>query len=157
MKYKDTTINGVKYRLGRMSAGDGSWIALLLTEKIRKAREAEGRREMTAKDVEKAVEDAKGVDKEQVMITTAIFLVAQLSRKELKDVQAVCLESCSVIELMASAEVPFPIMEDGIWKRRELEFDGPTVLQLTKESLAFNVSPFFSGTGADGTTANPAP
>jgi hypothetical protein len=132
MKYKDTTINGVKYRLGRMSAGDGSWIALLLTEKIRKARE-------------------------QVMITTAIFLVAQLSRKELKDVQAVCLESCSVIELMASAEVPFPIMEDGIWKRRELEFDGPTVLQLTKESLAFNVSPFFSGTGADGTTANPAP
>jgi hypothetical protein len=161
--FKDVPVADAMYRIGRLTAADGSWISVMLTEKLRGAREAEAKSMLatptTATRVEAppaATEEPAGsaapvipqMTIDEGMMMTASFLVTKLNRAELADVQMMCVQACSKMEPVGDTMQPMPLIVNGNqWVDPEMEYDGPTVLQLTKEVLAFNIVRFFHAAG----------
>jgi hypothetical protein len=140
--YKELTIGATQYHIGRLEASDGGWIAVMVTGKMREQAEIEASR--PAKVRRQAVAEAEAevakLSYEDGMVMTATFLISKLSHAELKEVQAMCMKACTYYE----NGVFLPVMlEDGRWAHPTLRYDAATVLELTKHSLAFNISPFF--------------
>lgn len=159
--FKDVPVADVMYRIGRLTAADGGWISVMLTEKVRSAREAEARAMLatptTANRVEApAPEQVAGsaapaipqMSLDDGMLMTATFLISKLNRTELADVQMMCVQACSKMEAVADTMQPMPLIVNGNqWVDPEMEYDGPTVLELTKQVLAFNIVRFFHAAG----------
>ena len=80
---------------------------------------------------------------------SAQFLAEQLTRSEYSEMQSLCLSVCGRYSNKTGSSISMPILlPNGAWAIPELEYDGPTVLQLTKETLAFNIAPFFPAAGS---------
>lgn len=148
--HKDESIGGTMYRIGKLSATDGAWVAILLTAKMREAAQKEAEKApKPSKRIKASTEPPAPVatpiiSYEEGMMMSATFLVAQLSRTELAEVQAMCLARCFIVEEMAGVPVPVAVRNEmGHWANEDLEMDGPVILELTKRSLAFNIAPFF--------------
>lgn len=143
--HKDVTVNETEYRVGRMKAHVGAWIISLLRGKtqasaVRRAAEPVG-------EVEES--DARKPSFEEGLMATTVYLIGQFTFDEMRQVQDLCLEQCARYEEIGGKAVPMPILAGpGRWAISELEYDGPTVLSLTRECLAFNIAPFFTGAGA---------
>lgn len=141
---KSVAINGVEYRVGRLKAQDGGWVTVMLTSKMREQAEREQAAATSKRKAKtKEEESAPPLSYEDGMMMTAAFLIAQLGRAELAEVQAMCLARCFQRQEQAGTLVDMPVYQDGRWLVTELEYDAPTVLELTKHSLAFNIAPFF--------------
>lgn len=150
--YKEETINGMEFHIHRLPADVGAWITVLLTAKMRAQREAEaavpakparGAKAKAEKDAAANAEAVSNMDYEAGMYMTASFLVGNLTRQEMTEIQSLCMESVRRIESQAGKMLPMPIFEQGRWFADDLEYDGPTVLELMKRVLAFNIAPFF--------------
>lgn len=156
MDHKDVTIGVSDYRVGQMKAADGSWIYSLFVKRYREFRLAQ------MQEAPAVVAQPLAVDAPVPEVPTpevgfrmsAEFLIEQLSRTELAEVQTLCLESCGRYNDATGTPKSYPIlMADKRFAIPELERDGPTVLELTKESIAFNIAPYFPGAGSGGTTS----
>ena len=148
--HKDLTIGENQYRIGKLSAADGSWIFTTFVKRYRAYREAQPLQF-------EAPADNPGIDTAQVAPEvgfglTASFLMEQLSREETKEIQSICLGSCGRYSVKTGSPVAMPILlPSGAFAIPELAQDGPAVLELTKECIAFNIAPFFPGAGSNGT------
>ncbi len=160
--FKDVTIGEHQYRVGRLTAVDGSWIFTTFVQRYRAFTDAhlEGSASRAedgrfAEDPKPAI-DTAGVDPEQGFAMTAQFLIEQLTRAELAEVQTICLGSCGRYSDRTGTRVAMPIIfGDGRYAIPDLEYDGPAILELTKAAIAFNIAPYFPGAGSNG-AANPA-
>jgi hypothetical protein len=148
--HKDVTVNETEYRVGRMKAHVGAWIISLLRGKTqasaaRRGAEPVGEVEPIVEEKELSGEEKRKRFEEGLMATT-VYLIGQFSFDEMRQVQDLCLEQCARYEEIGGKAVPMPILAGpGRWAISELEYDGPTVLSLTRECLAFNIAPFFTG------------
>ena len=160
--HKDVTVEGTAYQIARISAADGNWILGRWTEKwqersVQAARSAPQSAPHDAEGIATAPEGAAEPTRGNVAAPTheegalamASFLIARLSREELATVQEICLLRCSRYEEAAGRQVPMPIMVGpGRWAVADLEYNGPVVLRLMQESVAFNIAPYFIGAGS---------
>jgi hypothetical protein len=148
MDHKDVQIGESSYRIGRMKAADGSWIATTFAKRYREYREAN-----PFPESDPNAEPTTPVPAELGYMLSAQFLAEQLSRTEYTEMQTLCLSVCGRYSNKTGSPLSLPILlPNGAWAIPELEYDGPTILQLTKETLAFNIAPFFPGAGSVGTT-----
>lgn len=140
--HKDVTVGETEYRVGRMKAHVGAWIISLLRGKTQASaarRAAEPVGEVEAVDLPKP-------SFEEGLMATTVYLIGQFSFDEMRQVQDLCLEQCARYEEIGGKHIPMPILAGpGRWAISELEYDGPAVLSLTRECLAFNIAPFFTG------------
>jgi hypothetical protein len=144
MDHKDIQIGEFSYRVGRMKAADGSWIATTFAKRYREYREAN-----PFPEPDPNAAPSEPVPAELGYMLSAQFLAEQLSRSEFSEMQSLCISACSRYSNKTGTQVPMPIfLPNGAWAIPELEYDGPTILQLTKETLAFNIAPFFPGAGS---------
>lgn len=159
--FKDVPVADAMYRVGRLTAADGSWVSVMLTDRLRTQREAEAKAILatptTANQPEPPAPDAvtdpaaqkiAGLSMEEGMLMTASFLVSKLTRSELAEVQMMCMQVCSKMEPVGETMQPMPLIINGNqWVDAEMEYDGATVLTLTKHTLAFNIVRFFHAAG----------
>jgi hypothetical protein len=146
--HKDITIGEQQYRVGQMRAADGSWIFSTFVKRYREFKMA------NPSESTEETESTEAVDPSVGFAMTAAFLTEQLSREELAEVQRLCLASCGRYSSKTGTLISMPILHsDGRYAIPELEYDGPTVLALTKESLAFNIAPFFPAAGSNASPA----
>ena len=144
MDHKDIQIGESTYRVGRMKAADGSWIATTFAKRYREYREAN-----PFPEPDPNAAPADPVPAELGYMLSAQFLAEQLTRSEYLEMQSLCLSACGRYSNKTGSPIPMPIMlSNSTWAIPELEYDGPTVLQLTKETLAFNIAPFFPAAGS---------
>ena len=144
MNHKDIQIGEFSYRIGRMKASDGSWIAMTFAKRYREYREAN-----PFPENESNAAPSDPVPAELGYMLSAQFLAEQLSRAEFLEMQMLCLSVCGRYSDKTGTLIPMPILlPNSAWAIPELEYDGPTILQLTKETLAFNIAPFFPGAGS---------
>jgi len=147
--HKDITIGEFQYRIGQLKAADGSWIYSTFVKRYRAYREAQPPQAQEAQPV-------ADVPQELGFAMTAQFLLEQLSREELAEVQRLALLSCGRYSDRTGTPIAMPILlADGRYAIPDLEFNGPVVYQLTQESIAFNIAPFFPGAGSS-VSENPA-
>lgn len=142
--HKDVTVGGVDYRVGRMKAHVGAWIMSVLRSKMQGVATA------TDADAAPAEGERPQSSFEEGLMATTVFLIGTLSFDEMAKVQGLCLERCDMYERIGDkAPVPMPILSGpGRWTHADMEYDGPTVLSLARECLAFNIAPFFTGAGS---------
>lgn len=127
-KTKDIPLGDRKYRIGRMSARNGSWVAAQLMTKMLPG--------IAAKMME-------------AMLATPLPAGrSELSEAEFHNIQDHCLAVCSRLEMNGDQAFYMPLVsEQGTWAIKELEDDAFTVLSLTVHALIFNILPFFEGGG----------
>ena len=148
--FKDTTIGDNQYRVGQLKAADGGWIFSTFVKRYRAYKEAQPDTEAQPETI------AAPVDPEVGFAVTAAFLVEQLGRGELAEIQALCLGVCGRYDSRLGSPIAKPILfADGRYAIPDLEFDAPAVLELTKQCIAFNISPFFPAAGSN-VNQNPA-
>lgn len=159
-KFKDVPTSDGDYRVGRLNAFNGSWISVLLTERLREAKETEARSLLNTPTVSRGdppaatpTPKAPALTPEAGFMMTAHFLISKLNRAELADVQLACLQVCSKIEPGGPLPV---IVDENRWAYEEMEFDAPLVMELTKQALAFNIARFFPEAGSNAAPATPA-
>ena len=151
---KTVTIHGADYLVGLLSAFDGNWILGRWTEKW-----GEGRAAAAAAAAHSAPQPdggaqvppkaARGPERDEAMLAMASFLIPKLTRDELRVVQDICLCSCSRFEEVNGRQVAMPIMAGpGVFAVAELERNAPVVLELMRQSIAFNIAPFFPDPGS---------
>ena len=141
---KDVTIGEHEYKVGRLKAHAGAWIISLLRGKA----QASGLKRAEASP--EPAKDAPQPSFEEGLMATTVYLIGQLSFEEMKAVQDLCLEQCAQYEAIGGKQIPMPILAGpGRWAIADLEYDGPTVLSLTRECLAFNIAPFFTLPGSN--------
>lgn len=156
--FKDVTIGEHQYRVGRLKAADGSWIFTTFVQRYRAFTDAQLQAAKPAADEfeEKPAIAVPDVNPEIGFAMTAQFLVEQLTRAELAEVETICISSCGRYSDRTGTRVALPIIfPDGRYAIPDLEFDGPAILELTKAAIAFNIAPYFPGAGSNG-AANPA-
>ena len=155
MDHKDITIGEHQYRIGQLKAADGAWIYSTFVKRYRDYQASQPP-QPEPPPVDPDAQVAPPVPPEQGWAMTAQFLVEQLTRSELADVQKLCLASCGRYSSRTGTPIAMPLlMADGRFAIPDLEFDGPAVYRLTSESIAFNIAPYFPGAGSSMGT-NPA-
>ena len=75
---------------------------------------------------------------------TIMDLITSLTEEELKSVMTVCLNHVNVV-LPAG---PHPVMTQDEWGYPEIQYDTPVCMRLLIESISFNLSGFFGGSGS---------
>lgn len=155
-QFKDVPLGDQTYRIGKLEAADGSWIFSTFTKRYRAYMEAQPAAvAQTQPEEGDAPATAASIAPEVGFMLTAAFLTEQLSRQELAEVQNLCLSACGRYSDRTGSPVAMPIlMTDGRFAIAELRYDGPTVLELTRQSIAFNIAPFFPGAGSSGQTTS---
>jgi hypothetical protein len=142
MDHKDIQIGEHLYRIGQLKAADGSWIYSTFVKRYRAYQEAQPSTPQTI--------EAPAVPPEVGFAMTAQFLIEQLSREELAEVQQLCLTCCGRYSSKTGTPIAMPILHsDGRYAIADLEFDAPLVYKLTTECVAFNIAPFFPGAGSN--------
>lgn len=152
--HKDVEVGGQRYKIGRLPAKDGSWIIVMLQAKMRAQRALSVQVEQpelggpSPESEEQVRTKAQDLTMEEGMLMTATFLIAQLDRESLEQIMYMCLAYVKHYEEVAGQLCEMPVMVGGDrWAIAELEYDGPSVLELTKQSLAFNIAPFMTAGG----------
>lgn len=123
-KTKDIEVNGKKYRLTRMDARTGSYVATKLA--------------IIAAPLLKNKDDVKEED-------LAAMLPA-LSRREFDELQTIILKT--VRQLVGTDEMESPIVKNnGVFVDDDLAYDVQSVINLTVQAAFFNVGDFFAEAG----------
>jgi len=122
-RFKDVQLNGTRYQIGRMTARNGSWVAMQIMGKI----------------MPSTVESELG----------GITLPAnrrEMSEEEFHSIQDHCLAVCARYERQPNGmEVAIPVfVRPDTFTCKELEFDLLSIVALTAHALLFNITPFFA-------------
>jgi hypothetical protein len=121
--FKDIEIEGVRYRVEKIPAMTGCWIATQLFTKM----------------MPMGMETQAGIE-------NLPNNRPSMTEQEFYDLQSYCLMACKRYETVGSTEVAMPVMsEKGKFAIPELIYDLTTIIGLTVHVLAYNVSTFFKG------------
>lgn len=129
-----------QYRIREIEAEDGSFLALKLTNKLRQILSEE-------KTDETPQEEVKKVDKEEAIRGTISLILMNLDEDTYKTVQQKALALVDEIQIVGEKEAFIPILRNGKVILPELKANIQQVIELTFESLFYNLSPFFSENG----------
>ena len=125
--YKDILLGENHYRVGKMTARDGSWVAMQFASYV----------------LPSAAQSAAG------MVGANLPSMPNRSRTmteaEFHNIQDHCLAVCTRKRVEPTGvEVFYPLIHDsGRWNFPDLETDVVSIMVLTLQALWFNVSPFF--------------
>lgn len=124
-KTQDVEVGGKKYRLTKIDARTGSYVAAKL-----------------ALIAAPLLTDKKFDEK------TMAALVPNLSRRDFDEIQTILLKSVLKLNEAKDNLLPEPILKsDGSFVDEELEYDAASVMNLTAQAAMFNVGAFFAAAG----------
>lgn len=125
--YKDIALGEHYYRVGKMTARNGSWVAMQFASYVLPAA---------------AQSAANVVD---ISLPTPPSRARSMTEAEFHNIQDHCLAVCSRKKIEPTgAEVFYPLIHDsGRWNFPDLEADVVTIMVLTLQALWFNIAPFF--------------
>ena len=125
-KYQDVEVGGKKYRLTKMDARTGSYIAAKLALLAAPLLKKGG-----------SVDD-----------NAMAALVPGLNRKDFEEIQTLLLKRVKLLREKDGIFLPEPILKaDGSFVDEELEYSTAAVMNLTVQSVMFNVGDFFAEAG----------
>ncbi|WP_436663546.1 phage tail assembly chaperone [Alicyclobacillus acidoterrestris] len=136
-KYKDVTIKGQEYRIGKFSAREGAFIIPKVAG-ILAPIFAPLLKGLDLKQVDKPEDiNLKGID-----IASILGPLANLKEDDFMYLQDKCLKVCQAKKPVGL----IPVLNDnGSFSVAELEDDGMAVLTLMVHTLIHNLAGFFSG------------
>lgn len=121
--FKDVPIGDTTYRVGKMTARNGSWVAFLIGSKIAGSLLSGG-----------------------FEIGRISQGLQSLTESEFQSIQDHALKVVQKIDV--TTQLPIPMMtQSGVWADKTLENDAVTVFQLTLQAVGFNLEPFFQDDG----------
>lgn len=136
---RDFSFNGVNYSIGHFSGETGSWLVQKFLKVFTDVLSTLEVKEETAS----SNEDAK--DEPERLLG---MLLMNLDEKSFSTVQRHALKVCARYENVGEATTAIPIIRaDGSFSDKNLQYDIPTVLALTKEALNANLASFFTKNG----------
>lgn len=165
-KTKDVPVRGRTVRLGLIDAADGSWILGRIQTKLRDARAARAEQPSPQQRAPEALSSqapgvaAAAVDpaklRDEAMNSMAAFLIEQSTRTEIRELMDCMLAKCAVMEEMAGTAIAVPFRDvEGRWLPKLIEeSDGPTILEVVKAAIAYNVLPYFTAPGSTESDSN---
>lgn len=125
-KYQEVEVGGKKYRLTKMDARTGSYIAAKLALLAAPLLKKGG-----------SVDD-----------NAMAALIPSLNRKDFEEIQTLLLKRVKLLREKDGVSLPEPIlMADGSFVDEELEYSTAAVMNLTVQSIMFNVGDFFAEAG----------
>ncbi len=127
--HKDVEIGNKRYRVTRLRADVGSWIIFQLLTKM-----------------------LPGFVSGRLNLAGIPQSGESISESDFRSIQNHCLAACYRYEDSAPG-VYMPIMSNGAFAIKELEYDLATVLSLTIHCLQFNFADFFSEDGLSALTS----
>ena len=119
-KTKIIEVNGKKYKLSKMDAKSGSYVAFKL-----------------AVIVAPAIKEGN--------IENALSQISTLPRKEFDELQNLLLQTVAEIKEVNGEEMPMALLRNGSFINEDLQYDVSSVMQLTVQAAMFNVGDFFAG------------
>lgn len=153
MPHKDVPVRGHMYRLNRLEPSDGVWLVSIFTNALRNAR-AKGMttlgdpvstQQLGDSEPEADPSDEKQMKlREEGMLMTAAFIISSLDRRLTKEVMEMCLQKVDRLEHPDGSPVAhaMPIMSGAAHAYEDLANNGPALLELTKQAIAFDIVPF---------------
>ena len=119
-KTKIIEVNNKKYKLSKLDARTGSYVAFKLAAVIAPA--------LKDNNVEQALSQ-----------------VSKLPRAEFDEMQTLLLQTVTEVKEVNGEELPMPLIRNGAFIDEELNYDVSAVMQLTVQAAIFNVGDFFAG------------
>jgi septum formation topological specificity factor MinE len=139
---KDVTLGVSRYRISRMNASTGSWLLFKLLDSLRKIM-ADG-----SQDTQSAPQEIGTEQREQAANALIQGMLMTLDKGLFDQVQREALNVVGQYTAIGEKEVVLPVlMANGTVAIPELRNDIVSIVQLTSQSLYFNLSPFFLGDG----------
>lgn len=124
-KTKDITVNNQRYRLTRMDARTGSYVAAKV-----------------------ALMCAPMLGQGAVSQADVASVLPQLNRREFDELQTVLLKTVQHLKTVAGDELPEPVLKaNGDFVEEELAYDVSAVISLTVHAMMFNCGSFFAEAG----------
>ncbi|EKQ56267.1 MULTISPECIES: phage tail assembly chaperone [unclassified Clostridium] len=127
--YKDIEINGRKFRLNKMDAKTGSFMLFKLMK-------------ILTPMVKNIKTDEKEVDLANLNLTEIAESLFDLEEKEFRYIQDNALQ---VVQELLGAGPTKVLNQFGEFEANNIEFDTGLVMNLTVQSLYFNIKGFFKG------------
>jgi hypothetical protein len=128
--FKDIEVEGRKFRLNKLDARTGSYMTFKLV----------GILTPLFKNIDlESLEDLKLNDLNIIEMSSSLF---KLSEDDFRFVQDNCLQ---VVDELLPAGLQKVLDKSGKWGVLDIEFDAALVMNLTIQSLVFNVTGFFKG------------
>jgi hypothetical protein len=128
--YKNIEVNGRKFKLTKMDARSSSYMLFKLMKIITPI----------FKNIKK--DSLENTNIEDLNLTELFSSLFEMRQDEFEYVQETCLKA--VYEILNAGEQQV-IDKSGNWGVNDIEYDGALVMQLTIQSLIFNIKGFFSG------------
>lgn len=119
-KTKIIEVNNKKYKLSKLDARTGSYVAFKL-----------------AAVIAPALKDGN--------VEQALGQVSKLPRAEFDEIQNYLLQTVTEIKEVNGEELPMPLLRNGAFIDEELNYDVSAVMQITVQAAIFNVGDFFAG------------
>lgn len=119
-KTKIVEVKDKKYKLSKLDARTGSYVAFKLAAVIAPA--------LKDNNVEQALSQ-----------------VSKLPRAEFDEMQTLLLQTVTEVKDVNGEELPMPLIRNGAFIDEELTYDVSAVMQLTVQAAIFNVGDFFAG------------
>jgi septum formation topological specificity factor MinE len=139
---KDVTLGVSRYRISRMNASTGSWLLFKLLDSLRKIM-TDG-----SQDTQSAPQEIGTEQREQAANALIQGMLMTLDKGLFDQVQREALNVVGQYTAIGEKEVVLPVlMANGTVAIPELRNDIVSIVQLTSQSLYFNLSPFFLGDG----------
>lgn len=131
VKEKYFDYNGTRYKLTKLDADSGSYVAFKLAGVALPLMSGMSGQGVSAADVQ--------------MLSQAI---TSMNRKDFTEVQKILLATVLKIESSGGVDMPMPILKaDGTYADEELRTDAAAVIALTVQAAIFNIGGFFGGEG----------
>ena len=149
---KTVPLHGNEYQLGRLPSDVGAFILMRMIGAGINAGS------LATPDVEPAVKpDHEPTGEELVRAVCFAAFLRGLSFEDLCFVQRKCMGVVAWLNAPGLDGKPIPVLsDDGRWVFPEIGSDLQLVMQLTVETLVFNLSDFFSGGGLGSLMGTPS-
>lgn len=142
-KYKDVTVKGQDYRIGKFTAIDGAFIvpkaAGMLAPIVGPLFESV--------DLTKFIKAPEDIDFKGLNLAAILGPLSSLKEEDFKYLLDKCLKVCQA--KMPSGYVPV-VYDNGSFSVAELEEDSSSILALMVHALIHNLAGFFSGSPLTG-------
>ena len=119
-KTKIIEVNNKKYKLSKLDARTGSYVAFKL-----------------AAVIAPALKDGN--------VEQALGQVSKLPRAEFDEIQNYLLQTVTEVKEVNGEALPMPLLRNGVFIDDDLNYDVGAVMQITVQAAIFNVGDFFVG------------
>ena len=130
--YKDIEVNGRKFRLNKLNARTGTYMLLKITKILPPILE----------NINLDKLDSDNLNFKDLNLTKVLSPIFDMEEKEFTYIQDNCLKA---IEELLPAGPQQVLYNNGQWGVSDIEFNTVLVMNLTIQSLWFNLQGFFKG------------